>query len=95
MTRSDYVFGYEAEPADERPTDFRTTSFGPSGIASQYTAPTPWAMSEHSTFDMPSLAIDRVRERREQRRLKMRLKALLALLAVIAAAAAGMWFTRA
>jgi len=95
MARSDYVFGYEAEPADERPTDYRTTGFGPSGMASLYTAPAPWTATQHSTFDTPSHSIDRVRERREQRRLKTRVATLVSLLAAVSAAAVAMLATRA
>ena len=83
MARSDYVFGYEAEPADERPTDYRTTSFGASGMASLYTAPAPWNASQRSTFDAPSHSIDRARERREERRLKGRVALLLSMLAAV------------
>ncbi|MCG3190259.1 MAG: hypothetical protein LKCHEGNO_02906 [Burkholderiaceae bacterium] len=94
MARRDYVFGYEAEPADERPTDYRTTSFGSSGMASLYTAPAPWSVSEQSTFDEPSRAIERVRERREQGRLKARLAVLSAVLAAVGLLAAGVWLAR-
>ena len=95
MARSDYVFGYEAEPADERPTDYRTTSFGASGMASLYTAPAPWHASQRSTFDAPSHSIDRVHERREQRRLKSRVAVLVSLLAAVGVAAIAMLVTRA
>jgi hypothetical protein len=88
MARSEYVFGYEAEPADERPTGYGTTGFGQSGMASLYTAPAPWSATAHSTFDEPSHAIDRVRERREQRRLKTSVALLVSLLGGIGAAAA-------
>jgi len=94
MPRSEYVFDFEAEPADERPTDYRTTSFGSSGMASLYSAPAPWSMSQHSTFDVPSHSIDRVRERRERRRLKASMTVLLSLLATLAAAATGVLLTR-
>jgi len=94
MARSEYIFGYEAEPADERPTDYRTTSFGSSGMASLYTTPAQWSTSEHSTFDAPSHAIDRVRERRERRRLKASVTVLLSLLVALGAAAAGVLLTR-
>jgi len=93
MARTEYVFGYEAEPADERPTDYRTTSFGSSGMASLYTTPAPWSVSEQSTFDEPSHAIERVRERRERRRLRLSVTLLLSLLVALGVAATGMLLT--
>ena len=67
--RRDYVFGYEAEPADERPTGFGQTNFGQSGLVTLTTMPAPWTVSEHSTFDEPSRVIDKVLARRRQRNL--------------------------
>src|SRR5262245_16602384 len=94
MAQGHYVFGYEAEPADERPTDYGTTGFGRSGMASLYTAPAPWSTTQHSTFEAPSHSIDRVMARREQRRLKARVAALLAVLAAVAVATAGVLLAR-
>ena len=54
MRRDIYVFGYEAEPADERPTEFGQTNFDRASPSTLSTVPAPWAMSEHSTFEMPS-----------------------------------------
>jgi hypothetical protein len=104
MARRDYVFGYEAEPADERPTGYGDTAFGQTtgfghtshigrtnfdtgGLASSATAPAPWSVSEHSTFEEPSRAIDRVQQQRRWRRLKVRLAALFVLFGAAAAAA--------
>ena len=101
MARRDYVFDYEAEPADERPTGYGDTTFGQTtgfghttnlgrtnfdawGLTAAATAPAPWAVSEHSTFEEPSRAIDRVRQRRRKRQLRT----LLALLFVLCGAAA-------
>lgn len=92
MARSYYVFGYDAEPSDERPTDYGTTGFGQSGMASLYTAPAPWSVSQHSTFDAPSRVVGRVAARREQRRLKTSITVLLSLLAAIAVAAGAAMF---
>jgi hypothetical protein len=80
MPRRDYVFDYEAEPADERPTGYGETNFDHWGPAKSSTAPAPWSMSEHSTFEAPSRSIDRVQQRRHRQQLKVRLTALLALL---------------
>ncbi|HSW24235.1 MAG TPA: hypothetical protein VLJ62_15845 [Burkholderiaceae bacterium] len=69
MRRDHYVFGYDAEPADERPTGFGQTNFGQSGLVTLTTMPAPWTASEHSTFDEPSRSIDRVLARKRQRSL--------------------------
>ena len=69
MRRDHYVFGYDAEPADERPTGFGQTNFGQSGLITLTTMPAHWTASEHSTFDEPSRAIDRVLARKRQRSL--------------------------
>jgi hypothetical protein len=87
MPRDHYVFGYEAEPADERPTGFGQTNFGQSGLAGLSTVAAPWTASEHSTFDEPSRAIDRVHRLRQQRRQPY-VVAALALLAVAIVACA-------
>ena len=88
MQRGHYVYGYEAEPADERPTGFGQTNFGPtnwqSGLVTLTTMPSPWTVSEHSTFDEPSRAIDRVVARRRRRSL---MTAGIAVIVLVAAAA--------
>ena len=84
-----YVYGYDNEPADERPTGFGETNFGHSGIAALSTT-AAWTVSQHSTFDEPSRAFDRVqayRKHGEHRRAGLIGVALLAV-AVIAAATA-------
>ena len=91
MGRGHYVFGYDAEPADERPTDFgRTTSFGQtnfgqSGMAALSTVAAPWTASEHSTFDKPSRALERAEALRERRRRPYLIAALVLLGATIIA----------
>jgi hypothetical protein len=88
MQAKPYVFGYEAEPANERPTDFGSTNFGHSGIAALSTVAAPWTASEHSTFDEPSHSFDRVRALRvRSRRRSAGLAAVaFAVLAIVAAA---------
>ena len=84
-----YVYGYDAEPADERPTGLGETNFGHSGIAALSTT-AAWTVSQHSTFDEPSRAIDRVQAYRKHgahRRAGLIGVALLAV-AIVAAAAA-------
>jgi hypothetical protein len=96
MQPKPYVFDYESEPADERPTDFGVTNFGPtnfghSGIAALSTVAAPWTASQHSTFDAPSRAFDRVQTLRNQaHRRKVGLVAL-ALLALATVGAAIGW----
>jgi len=87
MGRSHYVYGYEAEPANERPTGFGQTNFGQSGLAALSTVAAPWTASEHSTFDQPSHSIDRVETFRERRRRPFVLAAIALLAAVIIASA--------
>ena len=88
MGRNDYVFGYEAEPADERPTGFGQTNFGQSGLAALSTVAAPWTASEHSTFDAPSRSIDRVHAARERARRPYVIAAVVLLtIAIIASAA--------
>jgi len=60
-----YVYDYDNEPADERATGFGETNFGHSGVAALSTA-APWTMSQHSTFDEPSHASQRVQAYRRQ-----------------------------
>ena len=69
MRRDHYVFGYEAEPADERPTGFGQTNFDQSGLVALTTMPARWTVSEHSTFDEPSRSSDKVLARRRRRNL--------------------------
>ena len=92
MRRNHYVFGYEAEPADERPTDFgRTqfgqTGFGQSGLAALSTVAAPWTASEHSTFDEPSRAIERVQAVRARARRRYVLAAVVFIASVAIASA--------
>lgn len=87
MGRNLYVFGYEAEPADERPTGFGQTNFGQSGLAALSTVAAPWTASEHSTFDEPSRAIERVRARKEKTHRPYVVAALLLLATAIIASA--------
>lgn len=84
MHRGHYVFDYDAEPADERPTGFGQTNFGQSGLVALTTVPAPWTVSEHSTFDMPSRAIGRVHARRRRRSL---VSVVIAAVVLVAAAA--------
>ena len=82
MHRKPYVFGYDAEPADERPTGFGQTQFD---LASASTAPAPWQVSEYSTFDEPSRAQERIEEITRERAMRARLG--MATVAVIGAVA--------
>jgi len=89
MPRDHYVFGYDAEPADERPTDFGRTNFGQSGLAALSTVAAPWTASEHSTFDEPSRSIGRVQTLKKQReRLYVVAAIVLLAIAIIACAVA-------
>jgi len=87
MQRGHYVFGYEAEPADERPTGFGQTSFGQSGPVTLTTMPAPWTVSAHSTFDTPSRSVDRVHALRRRRNLVTAGIAAIVLFAAAAVAA--------
>lgn len=82
MHRKPYVFGYEAEPADERPTGFGQTEFD---LASAATAPAPWQLSEHSTFDEPSRALERVAAVRREQALRSKLGVATAAIVISAA----------
>ena len=88
MGRSHYVFDYDAEPADERPTGFGQTNFGQSGLAALSTVAAPWTASEHSTFDQPSHAIERAQAVRERRRRPYVVAAIVLLAVSIIASAA-------
>jgi hypothetical protein len=90
MQPKPYVFGYENEPANERPTDFGATNFGHSGIAALSTVAAPWTASEHSTFDEPGRSFNRVRALRDRARRRYAGLAAVALvaMAIVAAAAA-------
>lgn len=59
-----YVYRYDNEPADERPTGFGETNFGHSGVAALSTT-AAWNMSQHSTFDEPSRTAHRVQAYRK------------------------------
>ena len=75
MSRGHYVYTYEAEPADERPTDY-ASGFGQSGISLlPTTTSAAWDMTQHSTFEEPSHSIDRARLRRNAQRAAARIKA--------------------
>ena len=86
---SHYIFGFEAEPADERPTGYGSTNFGRMDPATMSTTPAAWMASEHSTFGVPSHAIERVEARRRHGHLKALLfaVALLTVSAVVCVAA--------
>jgi uncharacterized BrkB/YihY/UPF0761 family membrane protein len=84
-----YVYDYDNEPSDERPTGFGETNFGHSGVAALSTT-AAWSMSQHSTFDEPSRSAHRVQAYRRhstQRRFGLIGVVVLAL-GVLAAAAA-------
>jgi hypothetical protein len=75
MPRGHYVYTYEAEPADERPTDY-ASGFGQSGISLlPTTTSAAWDTTQHSTFEEPSHSIDRARLRRDAQRATARIKA--------------------
>jgi hypothetical protein len=78
MQPKQYVFGYDAEPALERPTGFGQTAFD---AANALTAPAPWAASVHSTFDEPSHVFARVSSIRHARTLRAKLAIAAALVA--------------
>ena len=84
MHRKPYVFGYGAEPADERPTGFGQTDFD---LASATTAPAQWMLNEHSTFDEPSRAFERVSASQRKRALQAKLRFATAALISVAAIA--------
>ena len=86
-----YVYGYDNEPADERPTGFgETTNFGHSGLAALSTTASAWTMSQHSTFDEPGRSAHRVQAWRQRgaRRHAGLIGVVLLALAVVAAALA-------
>jgi hypothetical protein len=86
-----YVYDYDNEPADERPTGFgETTQFGPSGLATLSTTAGAWTMSQHSTFDEPSRSAHRVQAWRKHgvRRHAGLVGVVLLVAAVVAAALA-------
>ena len=93
MQPKPYVFGFENEPANERPTDFGSTNFGHSGIAALSTVAAPWTASEHSTFDEPSRSSDRVQALRDRtRRRHAGLAAVAGVALAIIAVAASKFF---
>jgi hypothetical protein len=85
MHRKPYVFGYDAEPADERPTGFGQTEFS---LATASTAPAPWQVGEHSTFDEPSRAFERVLAMRRERERRFKLGVIAVALICTTTAAA-------
>ena len=87
MHHKPYVFGYDAEPADERPTGYGQTGFD---LAVASTAPSPWQATEHSTFDEPSHAFERVATLRRERALRAKLGMATAAAVIGAAAIASM-----
>ena len=90
---SHYIFGFEAEPADERPTGYGSTNFGRMDPATMSTTPAAWMASEHATLGVPSQAIERVEVRQKRRQLKALLIAL-ALLTVSAVVCVGALVSR-
>jgi hypothetical protein len=60
MSNKHFVYAYDSEPAIDRTTGFPRIDHS----AATSTAPAPWSASEHSTFEHPSHAFDRVRARR-------------------------------
>ena len=84
-----YVYGYDNEPSDERPTGFGETNFGHSGIAALSTT-AAWTVSQHSTFDEPSRSSQRVQAYRQHgvRRHAGLIGVVLLALAVVGAALA-------
>ena len=63
MARRDYVFDYEAEPADERPTGYGDTHFGQTGFGQSQlgcatdlgrTSSDPWGLTSTSTATAPA-----------------------------------------
>lgn len=99
MQRKPYVFDYASEPSDERPTDFgstnfSSTNFGQSGLVALSTVAAPWTSSQHSTFDEPSHAFDRVQDLRDQARRRKAGLAALAGLVVAAVGAALVWLLK-
>jgi hypothetical protein len=85
-----YVYDYDNEPSDERPTGFGETNFGHSGVAALSTTSGAWFMSQQSTFDEPSRAAHRVQAYRKHnaRRHAGLIGVVLLALAVVAAALA-------
>jgi len=61
MSNKHFVYAYDSEPAIDRTTGL------PRFEQSAYTAPAPWAASEHSTFGEPSHSVERVQARRARR----------------------------
>jgi len=80
MSNKDFVYAYDSEPVIDRTTGF------PRFDHSANTSPAPWAASEHSTFDQPSHAVERIQVRRTQR--ENRYAIMTVLLAVTAVSTA-------
>ena len=85
MPRGPNVFRF---PLDEHSTDSGLASLD---VATASTAPAPWTISHHSTFDKPSQASERAQTRRRRNQLRERL-ITLGLLLVAASAAAVVFF---
>lgn len=88
-----YVYDYDNEPADERPTGFGDTSFGYSGVATLSTTSGAWFMSQSSTFDEPSHSTQRVQAWR-QRHARRHAGLIGVLLLTAAVLAAALWLAR-
>jgi hypothetical protein len=80
-----YVFDNKTEFVGERSTGFGQTGFDTTSV--EATAPAPWRMSAHSTFEEPSHSHARVENLREQRRIRVRILALTTLLVGLAVGA--------
>ena len=81
MARGSNIFRF---PLDEHSTDSGLASLD---VATASTAPAPWTISHHSTFDKPSHVGERAQARRRHKQFKERL-ITLGLLFVAASAAA-------
>jgi hypothetical protein len=104
MARRDYVFDYEAEPADERPTGYGDTHFGQTQFGhSQFshtdlgrTSSDPWGLTSTAAAPAPWAMSahstfeepSRAIDRVQQRRRQRRLKISLALVFALIAALA-------
>jgi hypothetical protein len=84
-----YIYRYDNEPADERPTGFGETNFGHSGVAALSTT-AAWNVSQHSTFDEPGRSMHRVQAYRKHgvRRRVGLIGVVLLAMAVVGAALA-------